>query len=72
METKDVILEPVSYTHLDVYKRQDTGCAIVIIAHMNKMRDTNPLYRTNGSIDIAGCLLYTSQRGNEQHSSPRV
>ena len=33
---------------------KDTGCAIVIIAHMNKMRDTNPLYRTNGSIDIAG------------------
>ena len=23
-----VLLEPVSYTHLDVYKRQDSGCAI--------------------------------------------
>ena len=33
---------------------KDTGCAIVIIAHMNKMKDNNPLYRTNGSIDIAG------------------
>ena len=38
----------------DVYKRQ--GCAIVIIAHMNRMKDTNPLYRTNGSIDIAGAV----------------
>ena len=28
----------------------------VIIAHMNKMKDTNPLYRTNGSIDIAGAV----------------
>ena len=35
---------------------KDTGCAIVIIAHMNKMKDTNPLYRTNGSIDIAGAV----------------
>lgn len=31
----------------------DTGCAIVIVAHMNKASDTSPLYRTNGSIDIA-------------------
>ena len=35
---------------------KDTGCAIVIIAHMNKLRDSNPLYRTNGSIDIAGAV----------------
>ena len=41
------------YNHL-IAVAKDTGCAIVIIAHMNKMRDTNPLYRTNGSIDIAG------------------
>ena len=41
------------FNHLIVVAK-DTGCAIVIIAHMNKMRDTNPLYRTNGSIDIAG------------------
>lgn len=33
---------------------QDTGCAIVIVAHMNKANDTSPLYRTSGSIDIAG------------------
>lgn len=41
------------FNHL-IAVAKDTGCAIVIIAHMNKMRDTNPLYRTNGSIDIAG------------------
>ncbi len=41
------------FNHLIAVAR-DTGCAIVIIAHMNKARDTSPLYRTNGSIDIAG------------------
>lgn len=41
------------FNHL-IAVAKDTGCAIVIIAHMNKARDTSPLYRTNGSIDIAG------------------
>lgn len=41
------------FNHL-IAVAKDTGCAIVIIAHMNKTRDTNPLYRTNDSIDIAG------------------
>ena len=42
------------FNHL-IAVAKDTGCAIVIIAAiMNKMRDTNPLYRINGSIDIAG------------------
>ena len=41
------------FNHL-IAVAKETGCAIVIIAHMNKMKDTNPLYRTNGSIDIAG------------------
>ena len=41
------------FNHL-IAVAKDTGCAIVIIAHMNKMKDTNPLYRTNGLIDIAG------------------
>ena len=31
------------FNHL-IAVAKDTGCAIVIIAHMNKMRDTNPLY----------------------------
>lgn len=33
---------------------KDTGCAIVIMTHLNKTKGTNPLYHTNGSIDIAG------------------
>lgn len=41
------------FNHL-IAVAKDTGCAIVIIAHMNKAKDTSPLYRTNGSIDIAG------------------
>ena len=41
------------FNHL-ISVAKETGCAIVIIAHMNKMKDSNPLYRTNGSIDIAG------------------
>ena len=43
------------FNHL-IAVAKDTGCAIVIIAHMNKMKDNNPLYRTNGSIDIAGAV----------------
>lgn len=31
----------------------ETGCAIVIVTHMNKAKDLSPMYRTNGSIDIA-------------------
>jgi len=32
------------FNHL-IAVAKDTGCAIVIIAHMNKMKDTNPLYK---------------------------
>ena len=35
---------------------RSTGCAIVIITHLNKNRDTSPLYRTAGSIDIVGAV----------------
>ncbi len=57
------------FNHL-IAVAKDTGCAIVIIAHMNKARDTSPLYRTNGSIDIAGAarsilaITRTSNKGN--------
>ena len=56
METADSIKQyGVLVNHL-IAVAKDTGCAIVIIAHMNKMKDNNPLYRTNGSIDIAGAV----------------
>ena len=35
---------------------QRTGCAVLIVAHMNKMSGISALYRTSGSIDIAGAV----------------
>ena len=54
---------------------RDTGCAIVIIAHMNKMKDTNPLYRTSGSIDIAGVarsILAVVKKRNMDDPNDRI
>ena len=39
---------------------QATGCAIVLIGHLNKAAGTQSTYRGLGSIDITACLLYTS------------
>ena len=61
------------FNHLIAVAR-DTGCAIVIIAHMNKARDTSPLYRTNGSIDIAGAarsILAITRTGNRDNPAER-
>ena len=35
---------------------QRTKCAVLIVAHMNKMIGISALYRTSGSIDIAGAV----------------
>lgn len=54
---------------------KDTGCAIVIIAHMNKLRETSPLYRTSGSIDIAGVarsILAITRTPNKENSNERM
>lgn len=51
---------------------QETGCAIVVVAHMNKNRDTSPLYRTNGSIDIAAAarsILAVARTQNKENLS---
>ncbi len=61
------------FNHL-IAVAKETGCAIVIIAHMNKMKDTNPLYRTNGSIDIAGAarsILAVTRTANKGNPSER-
>ena len=61
------------FNHL-VAVAKDTSCAIVIIAHMNKMKDTNPLYRTNGSIDIAGAarsILAITRTPNKEAPAER-
>ena len=63
----------LEFNHL-IAVAKNTGCAIVIIAHMNKMRDTNPLYRTNGSIDIAGAarsILAITRTPNKEVPSER-
>lgn len=48
---------------------KETGCAIVIVNHLNKMYGTKAIYRTPGSIDIVGAvrsaLLIGRSRGNE-------
>ena len=61
------------FNHL-ISVAKDTGCAIVIIAHMNKMKDTSPLYRTNGSIDIAGAarsILAVTRTPNKENPAER-
>ena len=61
------------FNHL-IAVAKNTGCAIVIIAHMNKMKDNNPLYRTNGSIDIAGAarsILAITRTPNKEAPAER-
>ena len=61
------------FNHL-IAVAKDTGCAIVIIAHMNKMKDNNPLYRTNGSSDIAGAarsILAITRTPNKEAPAER-
>ena len=53
---------------------KETGCAILVVAHMNKAKDTSPLYRTNGSIDIAGAarsILAVTRTANKQNPAER-
>lgn len=45
-----------------------TGCAIVIIGHMNKMNGTKGLYRGLGSIDIAAAVRSILLVGREKES----
>lgn len=61
------------FNHL-ISVAKETRCAIVIIAHMNKMKDTSPLYRTNGSIDIAGAarsILAVTRTPNKENPAER-
>ena len=61
------------FNHL-IAVAKDTGCASVIIAHMNKAKDTSPLYRTNGSFDIAGAarsILAITRTANSANPAER-
>lgn len=63
-----------AFNHL-IGVAKETGCAIVIIAHMNKLRETSPLYRTSGSIDIAGVarsILAITRTPNKENPNERV
>ena len=47
---------------------KETGCAIIVIAHMNKMEGLNAKYRNSGSIDIVASVrsaLVIGQSGDE-------
>ena len=53
---------PVSYTHLDVYKRQYLYCAEKNASTgTRKENGSNKAGRTNG-LRVLGCLLYTSDK----------
>lgn len=61
------------FNHL-IEVAKETGCAVLIIAHMNKRQDGNPLYRLNGSIDIAGAarsVLAVTKTGNKERPAER-
>lgn len=61
------------FNHL-IAVAKETGCAIVIIAHINKMKETSQLYRTNGLIDIAGAtrsILAMTKTVNKENPSER-
>ena len=64
----------IAFNHIITVARE-TNCAILIIAHMNKARDTKPLYRTSGSIDIAGSarsILAIGHPPNSDNPNERV
>lgn len=56
------------FNHL-IQLAKETGCAVVVINHLNKMMGTKAIYRTPGSIDIVGsvrsALLIGRNRENE-------
>lgn len=64
----------IKFNHL-IAVAKDTGCAVVIIAHINKMRKTSPLYRTSGSINIAGVarsILAITRTQNKENPNKRL
>ena len=50
---------------------RETGCAVVIVGHLNKMSGTKAMYRSLGSIDVVGsarsCLLIGTSNDNPEH-----
>lgn len=62
-------VRPVMHHLSDVAQR--TGCAIILIGHMNKTKGANAIYRGLGSIDIPGaarsvCIVRHPIKSNEE------
>ena len=49
-----------------------TGCAIVLVGHMNKMKELNSIYRGLGSIDIAGSARSIMLVAKPQPNEPEI
>lgn len=48
---------------------RQTGCAVLVVAHMNKMAGTKAIYRTTGSVDVVGAVrssLLIARTGKER------
>lgn len=43
------------FNHL-IQAAKETGCAIVVVAHLNKNTDVKAIYRASGSIDVIGAV----------------
>lgn len=53
---------------------KETGCAIVVVAHLNKMSGVRAIYRSTGSIDVVGAArssLLIARTGTE-HPEERI
>lgn len=62
------------FNHL-IETAKATDCAVLIVAHMNKMRSTEPLYRTVGSIDVVGAarsVLSVVRTNNKENPNERL
>ena len=57
-DTKEECDKSVSYTHLDVYKRQTLHC---IVDYIKIKEDFQMVQKKGAYTVITGCLLYTSR-----------
>ena len=57
------LIKSVSYTHLDVYKRQDHDRNVGAIMATHRPHDTGfaPEFEFQVAMDVLDCLLYTSR-----------
>ena len=49
-----------------------TGCAVVLVGHMNKMKELSSIYRGLGSIDIAGAARSIILVAKQQVDDPEI